>query len=452
MSDEPAWSPGLLHVGQRLGNLRVRDVAVAGESTAALHVVPAAHVTAETMYVAYYGTDRYLRVAVQAAGRQGEWERVVLDTRVDWDSHNFPAVAVDRAGALHVAANMHNAPLVYFRTESAGDLHSLTSIPTMVDPQIEQRVTYPRLVRARDGELAFFFRDGGSGDGNYEGLVYDEEGSAWHRLSPVSLIDGERQRSAYLDTNGAILGPDGRHHLVWAWRESPEAQSTTTVAYACSQDLREWTALDGTRLELPMRFDTAEIVDPVPVGAGLINNNVRLGFDRDANPVIAYHRRDDAGYMQIWAARGRRGTWKRYQLTDWQVNWDFGGRGSLDFKLQLGKPRPTVDGLSLMVRIGSRVVELQLTDDLTLKGINDDIRWSEVMAEPAGDGTFWFAASAEGVALGHTEEYVSWRSVPARRDRPLDAPEPPPSPVLVVSVQSIADDPDAGAEAGGTPG
>ena len=89
-------------------------------------------VTEQRIYVGYYDAARQLSVASRPRGSAG-WAYTKLPSWVGWDSHNSIAMAVDAAGQLHVAANMHNDPLVYFRTSAAGDVRTLARAGVMAD-------------------------------------------------------------------------------------------------------------------------------------------------------------------------------------------------------------------------------------------------------------------------------------------------------------------------------
>src|SRR5690606_21597784 len=102
--------------------------------------------------------------------------------------------------------------------------------------------------------------------------------------------------------DGPHRGPDGRYHMCWVWRDTPDCATNHSLSYAVSADLVNWERSDGTPIPLPITFATGEIVDPVPPGGGLINGNARLGFDGEGRPVISYHKHDDNGHTNIFAA------------------------------------------------------------------------------------------------------------------------------------------------------
>ena len=108
-------------------------------------------------------------------------------------------------------------------------------------------------------------------------------------------------RNAYFV--GPTPGPDGRFHLAWVWRDSPDAETNHDLSYARSRDLVLWERSDGTPLKLPITLASAEIVDGVPVRGGMINNNTVTGFDANGRPVITYHKFDERGDTQVYLAR-----------------------------------------------------------------------------------------------------------------------------------------------------
>jgi hypothetical protein len=287
-------------------------------------------VSAEAVFVGYYDADRRLTVASRPID-ESEWLYQKLDVVTGWDSHNYIAMALDSAGNLHVTGNMHNDPLVYFRTVRAGDVRSLKRVAVLVDPRVEQRMTYPVFIK-HAGRLILKYRDGGSGNGNEIYNEYDAATQHWRALLTTPLVDGEGQRNAYFV--GPTSGPDGQFHLAWVWRETPDAETNHDLSYARSRDLVNWQKSDGTPLALPIKLNTAEIVDPVPVGAGMINNNTVIGFDAEGRVMITYHKFDAHGFTQIFVARREPKRWNIRQISDWRgFRWDFRGRGSLHSRL-----------------------------------------------------------------------------------------------------------------------
>ena len=290
-------------------------------------------------YAAYYDEERRMTVASRRLDSD-DWTYTVLPEAIGWDSHNYITMALDDAGYLHLSGNIHASPLVYFRSGKPYDASTLVRIPKMVGSE-EDRTTYPRFFRGPHDEFIFTYRDGGSGNGNQIYNRYEMKTRSWTRLLDTPLVDGEGLRNAYLD--GPRKGPDGYFHLAWVWRDTPDCATNHHPSYARSGDLIHWEKSDGTPLPLPITFDTAEVVDPVPPGGGVINGNVRLGFDLEERPVLTYHKYDAAGMTQLYHARRETGGWEIYQASDWEYRWEFGGNGSVDFEIKLS-PLQIQDG------------------------------------------------------------------------------------------------------------
>ncbi len=377
--------------------------------------------TERQIVVAYYDANRQLTVAVRAKDNGASWVYHRLPSWTGWDSHNYIAATVDSAGQIHVVANLHNDPLVYFRTTRPGDPRSFVGIGTMVDPSRERRMTYPIFLRDGAGNLIFKYRDGGSGNGNEIYNRYDPATGRWSALLATPLADGEGQRNAYFV--GPTLGPDGRFHLAWVWRETPDAATNHDLSYAVSRDLIHWTRADGTPLSLPITLKAAEIVDPVPERAGMINNNTVIGFDRQGRPIITYHKFVADGSTQIFLARREGRRWRIAQASDWKgFRWDFGGGGSLDSRLFVEGAVPDATGrLRVRVRRDGTPIDL-IVDEATLSRVTE--RPGTTLARTLGPSI----ATPPGMTLNTVEAdgaAIAWPTRPPNRDLPTgDIPDP----------------------------
>ncbi len=201
----------------------------------------------DKQYVAYYNADRRMVVGMRQLS-EDRFTTAILPSRSNkppgrgdsttiqgWDSHNYITMAVDKAGHIHLSGNMHANKLTYFRSQVAGDITSMKQIDVMVGAA-ENRCTYPKFMKGPDGILLFHYRDGGSGNGQEIYNVYNDQTRSWRRFLDTTLIHGRGKRNAY--QNGPRLGPDGRYHLLWVWRETPDAATNHDLSYARSRDLQ----------------------------------------------------------------------------------------------------------------------------------------------------------------------------------------------------------------------
>jgi hypothetical protein len=301
----------------------------------------------DTLYAAYYlGNSRQLTVSMRNPV-SGLWRHKTLTgsaATVGWDSHNSITMVIDAQGLIHIAGNMHNNPLRYWRSDVPGEIDSIKQVTSMIGTQ-ENSVTYPVFVQAMNGDLVFIHRDGGSGSGNHLINKWNPGTKTWSRLLSTNLFSGSSTsgtRSVYFGDNdaGPVAGPDGKYHLFWFWRATPDAGTTHRVSYIRSADLVNWTTATGTAVTLPITFDNnpGVIVDNVPQFAGLINRG-QIGFDSQNRPIISYHKHDSTnpgGYTQIYNARLENGSWVVYRTTSWPYRWNFGGGGSLVIRIQVG--------------------------------------------------------------------------------------------------------------------
>jgi hypothetical protein len=375
----------------------------------------AIHRDGDRLFVGYYDGERQLVVASRSM-RDTAWTYRKLDVRTGWDSHNYIAMATDAAGNLHVSGNMHNDPLVYFRTTKPGDVNTLERISVLVDEKLERRMTYPAFLRSND-DLVYKYRDGGSGNGNEIYVSYDLGSRRWRHLLATPLADGEGARNAY------FVGPtpdgSGLFHLAWVWRETPDAETNHDLSYARSRDLVHWERSDGTPYLLPITLNAAEVVDAVPSGGGMINNNTVVGFDERRRPVITYHKFDSRGDTQIFLARREADGWQLAQISDWRdFRWDFRGRGSLESRLFVSGARPaTRNRLTVQVRRDGKPIDFTV-DSRTLKRVSEQP--ATTLAErlrPEFD-------IPDGMQLNTVEHAsgaaIAWTTPPPNRDRPAE--------------------------------
>ncbi len=292
-------------------------------------------------FAAYYDDQQRMTVASRTLGG-ATWTYKVLPSTLGWDSHNYVAMALDSTNQIHVSGNMHAVPLVYFRSTTPYDISTIAT-STMVGSN-ESSVAYPIFFNGPSGNLIFEYRDGSSGNGNTIFNTYSTSTQTWTRTLNTVLLDGtSSSMNAYPE--GPVLGPDGYWHLVWVWRNTADASTNHDLSYAKTQDLVHWFKGNGTTITLPITPTTGDIIDPVPVNGGMINNNTRVGFDAQNRTIVAYHKFDSNGYTQLYEARFENGAWVIHQATNWTYRWAFGGTGTLVFQVEIDEgPKLLPDG------------------------------------------------------------------------------------------------------------
>lgn len=384
----------------------------------------------ERQFVAYYDAERRMTIA-QRDGEGCAWTYQILPETVGWDSHNSIAMAIDDAGQLHVAGNMHVHPLKYFRTRQPGDITTLERIPAMVGTE-EAKVTYPVFLRGPAGEFLFTYRDGSSGNGAQLFNRYDAVTATWSRYLDSPLFDGEGLRNAYF--HGPKPGPDGFYHLAWVWRESSDCSTNNTVSYARSRDLRHWETASGEAVTLPMRRETRLTVDPVPEQGGVMNTSIAIGFDDQGRAVVSYHKFDAAGITQAYNARWEDGAWHIHQASAWDYRWAPSGGGSIEVHVRVGPVRKEPDGSFTQTynhhKMGSG---RWILDPLSLTPVGTLPLLDEVPAElrrvestfPGMGARFAFERDPRGEGVG--DYFLRWETLGPNRDKPREGDLPGPS-------------------------
>lgn len=390
-------------------------------------------------YVAFYDDQRRMTIADRNLD-SNEWRFVRLPITTKWDSHNYITMTADDDGYLHLSGDMHVVPLVYFRTTRPGDSATFARIPSMVGTN-EQRCTYPRFLRGANDALLFTYRDGSSGNGDQIYNVYDHKTRTWKRLMDKPLTDGQGERNAYF--SDPVRGPDGYFHLVWVWRESPDCATNHDPMYARSKDLVHWETSGGKPLPLPITLQSGEVVDPVPVGGGIINGNVRLGFDTKKRPIVSYHKHDANGKTQIYNARMQDGKWKAHQVSDWDYRWEFQGGGSIIFEIRVGGVRTEADGrLSQTYSHAKYGSGTWVLDEATLKPIGklpQRDAYPPALAKVQSDfpsmKVNWAGDSGKSGEAG-VRYVLRWETLPQNRDRPREGPLPAPTMLRLYKLRS----------------
>ncbi|MDX9752737.1 MAG: BNR repeat-containing protein [bacterium] len=279
-------------------------------------------------YLAFYDTQHQMTVAKRKLGEE-TWDFATLPEKVGWDTHNCILIFLDRTGHLHVTGNMHGHPLKYYRTATPGDIYSFQGIHRWAGFK-EERVTYPSLLKLRDGSIHMMYRFGGSGNGMRILVHYDEETQTWTGPGTafISGMDEDPTCNAY-PFGGIVEDAQGRLHIAWCWRQTPDVLTNFNINYAMSDDGGlTWKRSDGTGLDLPITPRNAEVVEAIPQNHGLMNGGTLL-IDPQGRPYIGYTHFDAKERNQIYVATLEGTEWKVVQVSDWDIQFRFSGGGTI---------------------------------------------------------------------------------------------------------------------------
>jgi hypothetical protein len=377
-------------------------------------------------FLAFYDGDHQITVAKRELGSM-DWDFVKLPERVGWDSHNRIVIFFDRDGQLHLTGNMHNVPLKYYRTKNPGDIHSFMPIHTWAG-HYEKRVTYPSLLKLRDGSCHMMYRHGGSGNGMRLLVHYDEKTQTWSG-SGEGFINGMNQTppcNAY-PLGGIVEDNQGVLHIAWCWRETPDVLTNFDICYAKSDDGgATWKNWNGQLFTLPMTPDNVEVVESIPQNHGLINGG-SLCVDQDGNPYIGYTRFDENQHNQMFVATPDRGQWKVRQITNWDQTFHFSGRGSIPAYPPIPRVSVNPDG-TIQVAYSFSMVEprqgsFTCTRDELLTHSPGEFAVQE--AKSARQGIANVRATCVGPLPRGEQHYMVQKTAPANRDRKPENPMEP---------------------------
>lgn len=310
--------------------------------------------------VAFYDSERRMILAERRVGKPFT-RKITIPMKVNWDSHNGIAMAIDSSGFIHVASNMHASPMNYFSSRNPYDISSVKSTDMGIGLYLD-RVTYPQFFEDTAGMLHLLFRYGKSGSGAYVMLSH-RAGSPWSLVGGKPLLDFGTTASPYI--SGPYKDRQGVYHLGWIVRDTRDASSNHDIYYAKSKDLIRWTDSRGRPLNLPIRSGQGELVAAVPKGAGLLNGNVKMGFDRAGRPTFLFSRTGKDGSLDVYSSRLENGAWIVRKALDLHLRWQFQGGGSLENAMNIYSPELGQDGImraSLVVNSKEMTCELRSGD------------------------------------------------------------------------------------------
>lgn len=224
----------------------------------------------EWRYATYYGDDRGVRLARQ--NPQGAWETITLPMSLSrTDSHNTLALGASPAdGRLHICAGHHNGLMQYtfsspnFLNNTPTLSDSLFSTPTStLNGVVIGNMTYPTFTTKPNGELLFWWRNGGSGNGRLR--LAEWSNGVWTILGDVTSSTGTYTASNGGQSNSRnfywtipMYDSDGTLHMCGTWREFNPAVLTVnyngvianhhTSYVRSSDDGRTWFNNVGTQV------------------------------------------------------------------------------------------------------------------------------------------------------------------------------------------------------------
>ncbi|WP_231464935.1 BNR repeat-containing protein [Pedobacter sp. Leaf132] len=308
------------------------------------------------------------------------------------DAHKSISIAVDGSGYLHISWGQHNNQLNYAKSIAPGSLQ-LSEKSAMLNDK-EGKVSYPEFYKLANGDLMFFYRDGGSGNGNLMINRYSIKSKTWVRVQD-GLINGEGKRNAYWQVATDQLGG---LHISWVWRESPDVASNHDLAYAKSIDGGlTWIKSNGEKYVLPITESNAEYALKIPQNSELINQTSMFADDHGYAFIAGYWRNKPAELPQYHIVYMDKLGWKVNSLNFRKTDFTLKGGGTK--KIPISRPqiitwrKQNKYGVAVVFRDeerGSKVSVATNQDILSNKwSINDLTSYSVGDWEPSYDTELW---------------------------------------------------------------
>jgi BNR repeat-containing family member len=273
-------------------------------------------------FIGYYDTAGYMIIGKRnLADSIWELKRTTFKGNIS-DAHNSISIMLDGDGFLHIAWDHHNNPLHYCKGKEPLSLELTAMMPMTGDR--EKKLSYPEFHKMPNGDLLFFYRDGGSGNGNLVINKYSVREKKWTRLQS-NLIDGEGKRNAYWQ---ACIDAKGWIHISWVWREGPDVASNHDMCYALSKDGGiSWQKSTGEQYILPVTLASAEQVCSIAQNSGLINQT-SMCADANGHPFIASYWKGKNNVPQYHVMYKAGGRWKVNDLGFRKTNFNLSGMGT----------------------------------------------------------------------------------------------------------------------------
>ena len=247
-------------------------------------------------YVAYWSTNYRVCLARRKIP-VGTWQSIEFtDHTVDLarvsDNHYSISMGIcPNDGTIHVCFDQHGENLKYKKsvvglaTNPETVSWSVSSFGAKQDYLIAGNVmtdvTYPRFLARPDGNLFFEYRKGTSGGGDSYLYLYNASTGLWKNQG--KYLDGlslDPDQNGYI--NGIHYDKNGRLHVSWVWRVTPDANTNHDIYYGYSDDNgMTWKNSSGTTVATintnPMTLGTSGLnILTIAQNRGLINQESQV--------------------------------------------------------------------------------------------------------------------------------------------------------------------------------
>lgn len=303
----------------------------------------------------YYGyIDGLLNGCIAKKDPNGVLTTVIVRPGMILDNHHFEvSIAIDAEGYIHWAGDMHQSPMVYYRSTNPEDISNFIAFnQNVANGGIygPEAVSYGRFITSRRGTLMWVHRQrvGRTADGWVPGImagniqVYNTDTKRWSQLGSlnysfvsdkgVTITGGQdathQTKAVFWDNSGAgtppnngyqgykiriVFDKNNRMHMVWNVAKNPVnpgiSNTHTHLMYAYSDDEGvTWYKSNGTLLTLPITTNNGDVIyteDP-SINAPRMGNFCNIALTNDNKPIL-FQQSMSLNYVLVF----------RYNGTNW---------------------------------------------------------------------------------------------------------------------------------------
>ncbi|GGF63918.1 BNR-4 repeat-containing protein [Wenyingzhuangia marina] len=289
---------------------------------------------------------------------EGDWKTVELTdytispNRVADNHYTISMGICENDGTIHLAFDHHNDVLHYrksianlaYSDDTSWKMSSFGSVQqNLVDNVNLSNITYPRFVSKPNGDMIYECRIGWSGDGDSFLWEYNGSNGKWTYIGEY-LNGTSVNENAYI--NGIHYDSNGRLHVSWIWRGTPDAQTNHDVYYAYSDDDgRTWYNSDGVKVGTagsdPMVQSRPGLkIWDIGTNRGLINQESQAVDSNGGIHILqSYIMESDSNSNNFWDFRINKG-YLRHIYKDQSGSW----RSDVIARSQRNRAEIAVDG------------------------------------------------------------------------------------------------------------
>lgn len=243
------------------------------------------------------------------------------------DGHNFFALGVDGDGDLLISGDMHGSEINFQRLPGGSiDLTAWMTAPIEPGATDEASVTYPLFLPS--GDVLYFYRDGGSGDGK---LVLKRWDHTTHQMALVGVIvDGNADGVSFYPLMPFLDAANNEIDCGGNWRDTTAINTNHDLIFYRLTTDDDWATVraeksDGSAQTLPITVANAEYALTRATNTGMANVG-SIKRDAAGNPQLFSYADPGDGITQFFAVRHNGSAWQPLQWIPENV------------QLQSGKP------------------------------------------------------------------------------------------------------------------